>query len=96
MNMQEKLDRGRVAMDYQSVIEEKIKLIEQEFVEAIKKTAHLDDKGRRNMVTALQICEKVLEYLKSDVKDAKYAKTTLEVVAKVDKTAIDQVRNYIP
>lgn len=96
MNTEEKFERARLSANCIPVIEEKIRLIEQEFVQAIKKTAHLDDKGRRNMVTALQICEMVLEYLINDISDANYAHKTLEETAKVDRTLGDRIKNSIP
>lgn len=97
MNTQDKIDRGRVAQDYAGVIEEKIKLIEQEFVTGLRELNFNDDQGRYNMVMALHICEKVLEYLKSDVRDAEYAKKQLEDMAKTGhRTLKDKVINLIP
>lgn len=93
MTPEEKFDKARLSNECIPVIQEKIRLVEQEFVTAIKNTSYKDDKMRQNMVTALHICEKVLEYLVSDISDAKYANKTLEGIANVDRTFMDRLKN---
>ena len=96
MSTEEKFDKARLSASCIPVIEEKIRLVEQEFVTAIKETSQRDDKKRQNLVTALHICEKVLEYLINDISDANYAHKTLKETSNVDRTLKDRITNYIP
>lgn len=93
MNIEEKIEQAHLAASCIPVIEEKIRLVEQEFVTAIKDTDFKDDKKRQNFVTALHICEKVLEYLINDISDANYAHKTLKDVGNVDRTLVDRIKD---
>ncbi len=84
--------RGRDAYQDYTLVEAKISQFKQETLDAIAKSKITDDNGRRNLVISLQIADRVLEYLLSDIRDGKHAIEKLEEIKKVGKPSlIDRV-----
>lgn len=90
----EDFEKARIIKAALPFIKEKVDLIEKEFVDALLKTKHKDDEGRRDLVAYLQITKKVLEYLESDVRGADKAQKTLKDVAKLNKHGF--INNMLP
>lgn len=84
------ISRGRDAFRDYSLIEEKIKEYRAETLEVISKTKLNDDVGRRNLVISLQIADRVLEYLLSDIRDGKHAIEQMEEIKRVGRPTLLQ------
>lgn len=85
------ISRGRDAYQDYRLVEEKIAHFKKETLEAISKTKVDDDLGRRNMVVSLQIADRVLEYLLSDITDGKHAVKQMEEIKRVGKPTLLQM-----
>lgn len=84
--------RGRDAYQDYTLVQEKIAQFKQETLEVIAKSKISDDRGRRNLVISLQIADKVLGYLLSDITNGKHAIQQLEEIKRVGKpTLIERV-----
>lgn len=80
--------RGRDAYQDLSLVEKKIADFKQQVLETIAKSKISDDAGRRNLVISLQIADKVLEYLLSDINEGKHAIEMLEQIKRVGRPTL--------
>lgn len=83
--------RGRDAYQDYSLIEKKFAQFKEEVLQTIAKTkigGKDGDRERRNLVLSLQIAEKVLGYLLSDIRDGKHAIQRLEEIKRVGKPTL--------
>ena len=87
-NLQKTLDDGIKAQHELSLVEERIEEFKKEIMEAFAACKPGQDQERRNLGQALQISEKVLEYLKLDINQAKHAKNKIEEIQRVGRTSI--------
>jgi len=87
-NVQDILDTGIKAQHELSLVEDRIGQFKKEIMEAFAACKPGQDQERRNLGQALQISEKVLEYLKLDINQAKHAKNKIEEIQRVGHTSI--------
>lgn len=80
--------RGRDAYQDLSLVEKKISDFKQEVLNNIATSKIGDDAGRRNLVISLQIADRVLEYLTSDINDGKHAMEMLDEIKRVGRPTL--------
>ena len=85
--------RGRDAYQDYTLVEKKIAQLKEEILQTIAKTKISSkdaDRERRNLVGALQIADRVLEYLLSDIREGQHAIEQLEEIKRVGKPTLLQ------
>lgn len=86
---------GRDAYQDYTLVENKIAQFKEEVLQVITKSKISSkdaDRERRNLVQALQIADRVLEYLLSDIRQGKHAIQQLEEIKRVGKpTLLDRI-----
>lgn len=88
LDLQATLDKGMKAQHELSLMGERIETFKKEVMVGLTLCTPKMDQERRNLCQALQIADKVYDYLLLDVNQAKHAKNKIVEISKVGRLSL--------